>query len=99
MIDIENVTIDLNNVDIQGIYENLRILFSTPVGSVVLDRDFGIDWSIVDMPLQKAKAVLTIEYMEKVKKYEPRVKVTQVSFEMSNIEGILKPKVVFELVD
>lgn len=99
MIDIENVTIDLNNVDIKGIYENLKILFSTPVGSVVLDRNFGIDWSVMDMPLQKAKALLTIEYIEKVKRYEPRVKVTQVSFEVSSIEGILKPKVVFELVN
>lgn len=99
MIDIGNVTIDLNNVDIQGLSESLKILFSTPVGSVVLDRDFGIDWSVMDMPLQKAKAFLTIEYIEKVKRYEPRVKVIQVSFEISSIEGILKPKVVVELVD
>jgi phage baseplate assembly protein W len=52
------------------------LLFRTPVGTVVFDRDFGIDWSFLDLPLPQAKAKLTVEYINKVKKYEPTLKVS-----------------------
>jgi phage baseplate assembly protein W len=102
------VQIDLNSIEIkvdfnvQGIdeiYQNLKTLFSTPVGTVVFDRELGIDWGILDLPLPQAKAALTVEYIEKVNKYEPRVKVSEVTFEVDGVQGILKPKVVIEFVD
>lgn len=98
MIDIKDFIIDFNNSNAGGIYENIKNLFSTPVDSVAFDRDFGIDWSIMDLPLHQAKGALTVEYIEKVKKYEPRARVKQVSFEINGAAGILKPKVVIEIV-
>ena len=82
---------------IEEIMQNIKTLFTTPVGTVPFDRDFGIDFSILDLPVLQAKAKLTIEYIEKVKKYEPRVRVTEVTFE-ANQEGTLNPKVVIDLV-
>ncbi|MFT5873859.1 MAG: phage baseplate assembly protein W [Clostridium sp.] len=92
------INIDFNVKGTDEIYQNLKTLFSTPVGTVVFDRDLGIDWSILDSPLPQAKAALTIEYIEKVKKYEPRVKVSEVTFVVDGVQGILKPKVVIEYV-
>lgn len=103
MININDfvIDLDLNNSssELNEIYQNLNILFSTPEGTVVFDRGFGIDWSIADLPLQQAKGALTIEYIEKVKKYEPRVKISQVSFKSNGLDGSLKPKVVIEIVN
>jgi phage baseplate assembly protein W len=100
-INLESIEIKVNfSVEgIDEIYQNLKTLFSTPVGTVVFDRDLGIDWSILDLPLPQAKAALTIEYIEKVRKYEPRVKVSEVAFIVDGTNGILKPKVVIEVVD
>jgi len=103
------MNIDLNSVDLvlnlssnlsetDEILRNINIIFTTPKGSVPLDRDFGIDFSILDNNLEKSKALLTIEYIEKTSRYEPRAKVLEVQFENDAIKGILKPKVVINIV-
>lgn len=97
-IDIKSLEIDFKATGTDEIYQNLKVIFTTQSGTVALDRDFGIDFSVVDLPLQQAKAALTIEYIEKVKKYEPRVRVKQVTFKVNGTEGVLKPKVVIGLV-
>lgn len=88
----------IKGIVIEEILQNLRLLFSTPAGTVPFDRSFGIDWSIVDKPLQMAKGLLTVEYIEKVKKYEPRAKVKRVTFNCDGSKGILIPRVVIGLV-
>ena len=59
----------------------LRTLYGTPVGSVALDRDFGLDWSFLDLPLPAARARLESEIIRKTMKYEPRVSVREVRWE------------------
>lgn len=76
----------------------LRVLYRTPVGSVALDRDFGLDWSFLDLPLPAAKARIEGELIRKTAKYEPRVKVREVSWDYDGITGKIKPKVVMEIV-
>lgn len=97
---------EVNNIDLQinfaatgseEILQNVKTILTTPMGTVPFDREFGIDWSLLDLPIREARAKLTVEYMDKVKKYEPRARVKQVDFE-ANTEGILKPKVVIDLV-
>lgn len=99
--------IDLNLVEIkpkfsatgyEEIYQNLQVLYTTPVGTVVFDREFGIDFSIIDMPIELAKGRLIIEYIDKTRIYEPRVEVKEVNFK-GNINGILIPQVVIELAN
>lgn len=75
----------------------LAILYATPVGSVALDREFGLDWDFVDLPTEVAKAKMAAEIIGKTRKYEPRVLVQEVKWETSN-EGELKPKVVIQVV-
>ncbi len=89
------------NVD--GVPEHVilcvKTILTTPVGTVVLDREFGLDPTILDLPLPTAQARLTTEIITKLKKYEPRVKVESITFTSEALDGILRPKVVCSLVD
>lgn len=76
----------------------LRILYATPIGSVALDRDFGMDWSFLDLPLPTARARIESELIRKTQKYEPRVRVQEVVWGFSEKDGQMKAKVVVEFV-
>ena len=79
------------------IMQNVRMILSTPKGSVPLDREFGIDTVFLDEPEPVAMARAVPEIIEAVEKYEPRVKVTTVEWVERNdgdaMEGKLVPKV------
>ncbi len=76
----------------------VKTILTTPTGTAVLDREFGLDPTLIDLPLPTAQARLTAEIITKLKRYEPRVKVESVSFTNDALDGILKPKVVCSLV-
>lgn len=98
-IELSNVTLQINfaATAIDEVIQNVKTIITTPAGTVPFDRDLGIDWSLLDLPIREARAKLTVEYIDKVKKYEPRARVKQVDFE-ANTEGVLKPKVVIDIV-
>lgn len=75
----------------ENILECLKNLYETPVGTVALNRDFGIDYSILDMPVSTAKQAYTVEIIKKTKKYEQRVDVESVSFQSVSDSNKLKP--------
>ena len=77
---------------VEEILQNIRTIISTPKFSVPLDRDFGVDASFVDAPTLAAQAMITSEIFTAIKKYEPRVTVTNIDWE-ADIDGVLKPKV------
>ena len=76
----------------EEILQNIKCILSTVKFSVPLDRDFGIDASMVDMPIDVAKAKLVPEIFMAIAKYEPRATVIDISWE-GDIQGILRPKV------
>ena len=82
----------LDDRSAKEILQNIKCILSTVKFSVPLDRDFGIDASMVDMPMDVAKAQLASEIIMAVAKYEPRAAVTNIDWE-HDIDGILKPKV------
>lgn len=73
----------------------IRNLIMTPVGTVPLDRDFGIDQSILGLPIDAAQSLLAVEIIDKVERYEPRVSVSEVEL-IANIDGQIIAKVVIE---
>ncbi len=75
----------------------IAMLYSTPAGTVALDRDLGLDWNVLDLPIEQAKGRLTIEIIEKTRRYEPRVEVMKIQW-TQNSEGKLKGKVALQLV-
>lgn len=51
----------------------LQNLILTPAGTVPLDRNFGIDQSLLGYPPEVAKNLLALELIKKASIYEPRV--------------------------
>lgn len=76
---------------LKEINQNLRTILTTPRGSVPLDRDFGIDMSVIDLPIPLYKAKLTADIYDTIPKYEPRVKVVDVTYEHDVLSGRSKP--------
>lgn len=92
MIDYSTVKIEGLNIPIE-IRERLKLLLTTRIGTVVLDRDFGLDMSFIDKPLPILKQIYTIEVINKIKKYEPDLRVKSISFEQGSAIEKLNPKV------
>lgn len=75
-------------------YEEIKLcletLLSIQAGSQPLDREFGIDFDgIVGYPMDVAKNMLSLEIIEKVERYEPRVEVDFIEFNDDIEEGRL----------
>ena len=96
---IIDVTAELEGVsfapgnELEEILQNVRTILTTMKGSVPLDRDFGLDGSVLDRPVSALRAILTTNIIEAVEKYEPRVKVKEVNFAGDAEEGIVIPTV------
>ncbi len=71
----------------------LRNLIMTPEGTAPLDRDFGLNQDFIGYPLGAAQNLLAVEIMDKVDRYEPRVRVLEVNC-TSDMEGQITAKVV-----
>ena len=80
------------------IEQNIRTILTTEVGSVPLDRDFGIDTTLLDSPTPLARARLTNVILEAIERYEPRVEVVRVDYSEKN-DGRLVPSVTVRLYE
>lgn len=71
----------------------LETLLSIRAGSQPLDRDLGISYDgVTGCPIPVAQNRLSVEIIDKVRKYEPRVNVTSVEYE-SDTDGLLIPRI------
>ena len=77
----------------------LSVLFGTRIGEQALNRDFGLNWDMLDMPIEAAKALLENEIVTKTRKYEPRAEVVQIIWNGDAASGNIKPKVVVNVVE
>ena len=85
---------------LREVHRNLTTLYGTRVGEQALDRDFGIDYNPVDMPMESARALTAAEYVRKTQKYEPRARVLRVEWPKGNFaDGEMPVKVVVELAE
>lgn len=94
-----DVTAELNDIDFtpateyEEILQNVRTILTTLKKTVPLDREFGIDGELLDLPIAAAQAKLTGEIVAAVARYEPRAKVVSVAYEGTEMDGNLQPKV------
>lgn len=73
----------------------LETLLSVHTGSQPLDRDFGIDYDgVIDYPIPVAENMLSLEIIEKVERYEPRVEISKIEFEATE-DSVLVPHIHF----
>ena len=88
---------------LEGLQQCLRIIITTMLYSVPLDRGFAHAGSFIDAPLPYAVAQRLSELIEAIEKFEPRVKIISLTLtepEPSRddlMEGRLYPVVRFEL--
>ncbi len=83
---------------IEDVLQCVKLLLSTPKGSVPLDRDFGVDWSIVDRPAGEVSQILKAHIASQIRKYEPRVKVKKVELSGEELpDGRIKVRVLIEV--
>lgn len=82
MIDMNRAIIDSDGILSEDIINCLRCLYSTVEGTCPMDREFGITIEAVDKPPKVAKNIYALDIVEKTEKYEPRVEVKEVTFEV-----------------
>lgn len=85
--------------EIEEITQNVRMIITTPKGTVPMDRFFGIDSALIDMPLAAARAKMTASIVSAVKTFEPRAAVTNVFYEGNEMDGLLNIRVQFKVVE
>ena len=85
---------------IEDVLQCVKLILSTPKGSVPLDRDFGVDWSMVDRPVGEVSQILKAHIASQIHKYEPRVKVKKVELTGEELpDGRIKVRVLIEVRD
>ena len=92
--------IDFGAVGVEEVLQNVRTILATPKYSVPLHRDWFIDYSLLDAPIEIAKAKLRAEILSAVRDYEPRAEILEIKFLENEIDianGRLIPKVVLEV--
>ena len=85
--------------EIAEIAQNIKTILNTVQGTVPLDRNFGVDASLIDMPISAAKTKATANITTAINNYEPRARVKSVAFKGDNLDGLADFTVTVELVD
>ena len=74
--------------------EQLALLCETPAGTVVLDREFGVNFAYLDMPIPEAQTQLATELAPKIEKYIPALVLRGVFFISADNDGNVNWRVV-----
>lgn len=88
---------------LESLHQALRIIVTTLIYSVPLDRGFATTGSFIDSPLPHAVARRLADLTEAIEKYEPRVKIISLRLTESDAkledlaEGRVFPIIRFEL--
>ncbi len=84
----------------EEILQNVRTICSTVVGSVPLDRDFGMSMDMLDQPINLSRMLFQSAVIQALAKYEPRAKLVSIDFstdEESVNQGITMPRLTLEI--
>lgn len=63
---------------VNAVLQNIAVILSTPLGTVPLYRDFGLDWSFLDKPRPIAEVQMVAPVREAIHRWEPRATVLNV---------------------
>ncbi|MER2169042.1 MAG: hypothetical protein ABS938_00245 [Psychrobacillus psychrodurans] len=96
MLNLEGVTILLDHEApiSKEIIRNSKVILTTFEGEVPYDRSFGLTSELLDLPITEARDLYTVECITKLRRYEPRASVIDISFIVDDNTGKLCPKVV-----
>jgi len=75
-----NQYFNLGATGITEVLQNVRVIVTTRIGEVQLDRRFGTNWSFVDMPMNVAQQVIVTNVCYALEHFEPRVTFRSIQF-------------------
>ena len=84
----------------EEILQNVRTICSTVVGSVPLDRDFGMSMDMLDQPINISRMLFQSAVIQALAKYEPRAKLVSIDFSTNGEsvnQGITMPRLTLEI--
>ena len=84
--------------EVQEILQNVITICTTSKFSVPLDREFGVDTQFIDEPINGVRAKYSAEVIQAVRKFEPRARISGISFEQDN-SGTVRPRVRVKIID
>ena len=67
--------------------KRLRTLILTPEGTMIGNRDFGIDFDLISMQPIQAANFLAMQLEQKITRYIPEIKVISVNTEIDHSDG------------
>ena len=98
MIVIDGVQIIINSVYEkklrEEIFNKIKFLLTLAKGTIPMNREIGLESDIVDLPMYEAQNRYTVSAMELIEKFETRVTVDEISFDVFENTGKMIPKVV-----
>lgn len=83
--------VDYGAVSYKEIFQNIKMILTTPLWSVPLDRLLGLDMTLVDEPINFAQHYIIPEILEKIQRFERRAEVLEITFEGEPLTGHLIP--------
>lgn len=83
-----------------AILQAVQIILTTPKGTVPMYRDFGVNMDFLDLPIPAAEQRARMEIREAVEKWEPGVRVNDITFARDEAHGgKLIPTVEVEIIN
>lgn len=75
--DLKNIRLNEEKT-VNAVLQNIAVILSTPIGTVPLYREFGLDMSFLDKPAPIAKVLMVAPVREAIRRWEPRATVLDV---------------------
>lgn len=76
----DQIALDLGATGLNEVLQNVRIIITTRIGTVMLDRKFGLDFSFIDAPQNKAQLMMVQQLCMGLTYFEPRVTFSHIQF-------------------
>ena len=80
-------SVEISATGLRGLAQEIRTALATRKGSVPLDRDFGLSWELIDLPLPESRPLLVAEIGRGLERCVPRFKVKSVTFRTDTSGG------------
>jgi phage baseplate assembly protein W len=77
--------LNLAATGLNEVIQNVRVICNTLVGTVMLDRKFGLTGKYLDAPQNKAQMILVTELCAGLTYFEPRVIFKSIQFDINKV--------------
>lgn len=81
----EQSALNLGATGLNEVLQNVMIIVSTRIGTVMLDRKFGLDFSFLDAPQNKAQLMMVQQLCMGLTNFEPRVTFSNIQFDIDPV--------------